>query len=111
MSPDGKPRMNGRKTIGSTMIMIRCAWLCIDVDINQVDVSWLATYTAMSTGPQPSFVGSVMSTRPIHSRVEDGKFGKISFSKSRRTKKSEMKIGIWKTIGKQEADGLILFSL
>ncbi len=31
-----------------------------------VDVSWLATYTAMSTGPQPSFTGSVMSTSPSH---------------------------------------------
>ena len=65
----------------------------------------------MSTGPQPSFVGSVMFTRPSHSSDDAGNCGKISFSKSRRTKKSQMKIGIWKTIGRQEAYGLILFSL
>ena len=45
-----------------------------------VDSSWLATYTAMSTGPQPSFTGWVMSTRPSQSSDEDGNFGKISFS-------------------------------
>ena len=76
-----------------------------------VDVSWLATYTAMSTGPQPSFTGSVMLTRPSQSSEDSGYLGKISFSKSLRTKKSEMKMGIWKTIGRQDAYGLILFSL
>lgn len=39
MSPDGNLRMKGRKAIGSTRIMIRCAWLCIDVDIKYVEVS------------------------------------------------------------------------
>ena len=64
-----------------------------------------------SSGPQPSIVGSVMSTSPSHSRLELGYCGKISFSKSRRTKKSAMKIGIWATIGRHDAAGLILFSL
>ena len=31
------------KTIGSTMIITRCAVDCICVDMSQVDVSWLAT--------------------------------------------------------------------
>ena len=35
--------MKGRKTTGSTMIMIRCDWLCIAVDISYVEGSWLAT--------------------------------------------------------------------
>jgi hypothetical protein len=51
-----------------------------------------------------------MFTRLSHSSVDSGYIGKISFSKSRRTKNSEMKIGIWNTIGRQEAYGLILFS-
>ena len=31
------------KAIGSTMIITRCAVDCIDVDMSQVDVSWLIT--------------------------------------------------------------------
>jgi hypothetical protein len=43
MRPEGKLRMNGMKTIGRTMIIQRCAALCICVDMRYVDVSWLAT--------------------------------------------------------------------
>jgi hypothetical protein len=39
MSPEGKPRMKGMKTMGSTMIMTRWAVLCIWVDMSHVDVS------------------------------------------------------------------------
>ena len=35
--------MNGRKTIGSTMIIQRWALLCIVVDMSHVEVSWLTT--------------------------------------------------------------------
>ena len=52
-----------------------------------------------------------MFTSPSQSRLDSGKRGNTSSSKSRRTKKSEMKIGIWKTIGRHAAYGLILFSL
>src|SRR4029453_11869152 len=50
-----------------------------------------------------------MFTSPSQSRDDPAKSGKTSFSKSFSTKKSEMKIGIWKTIGRHAAYGLILF--
>jgi hypothetical protein len=39
MRPEGKLRMKGMKTIGSTMISTRCAIDCICVDMSHVDVS------------------------------------------------------------------------
>ena len=57
--------------------------------------------------------GCVMSGTRFHNHPssEPGYFGKTSFSKSLRTKKSARKTGIWKRIGRHDAAGLILFSL
>ena len=50
-----------------------------------------------SSGPHDSSVGSVMLTSPRKSRLSPTYFGAFatSFSKSRRVKKSAMKIGNW----------------